>query len=95
MLCDWGRNAAGGLAPLAELQKSLVLRSPLVWTDDTPVTMLGGEEPGSTKARFWVYLGDAFHPYSVYDFIMSQSRGPATTQGSRAPGSLGAADRSA
>jgi transposase len=78
-LCDWVRNAAGVLAPLAELQKSLVLRSPLVWTDDTPVTVLGGEEPGSTKARFWVYIGDAFHPYSVYDFTMSRSRdGPAT-----------------
>jgi transposase len=78
-LCDWVRNAAGVLAPLAELQKSLVLRSPLVWTDDTPVTVLGGEEPGSTKARFWVYIGDAFHPYGVYDFTMSRSRdGPAT-----------------
>jgi transposase len=77
-LCDWVRNAAGVLGPLAELQKILVLRSPVIWTDDTPVTVLGGGEPGSTRGRFWVYIGDAEHPYSVYDFTMSRSRdGPA------------------
>ena len=78
-LCDWFRNAAVVLGPLAELQKTLVLQSPVLWTDDTPVTVLGGEKPGSTKGRFWAYIGDAFHPYSVYDFTMSRSRdGPAT-----------------
>ena len=66
------------LEPLAELQKTLVLQSPVVWTDDTPVTVLGGEKPGSTKGRFWVYIGDDEHPYSVYDFTMSRARdGPA------------------
>ena len=78
-LCDWFRNAATVLGPLAELQKTLVLQSPVLWTDDTPVTVLGGEKPGSTKGRFWAYIGDAVHPYSVYDFTMSRSRdGPAT-----------------
>jgi transposase len=78
-LCDWWRNAATVLEPLAELQKTLVLQSPIVWTDDTPVTVLGGEKPGSTKGRFWVYIGDAEYPYSVYDFTMSRSRdGPAS-----------------
>ncbi len=77
-LCDWVRNAALVLQPLAELQKSLVLQSPILWTDDTPVTVLGGKEPGSSKGRFWVYIGDALHPYSVYDFTMSRARdGPA------------------
>ena len=77
-LCDWWRDAATVLEPLAELQKSLVLQSPVLWTDDTPVTVLAGLERGSTKGRFWVYIGDAFHPYSVYDFTMSRSRdGPA------------------
>jgi transposase/uncharacterized protein YeeX (DUF496 family) len=77
-LCDWVRNAALVLGPLAELQRTLTLQSPVIWTDDTPVTVLGGEKPGSTKGRFWVYIGDAFHPYSVYDFTMSRARdGPA------------------
>ncbi len=77
-LCDWVRNAALLLEPLAELQKTLVLHSPILWTDDTPVTVLGGEILGSSKGRFWVYIGDAEHPYSVYDFTMSRARdGPA------------------
>jgi transposase len=77
-LCDWVRNAALLLAPLAELQKILVMQSPILWTDDTPVTVLGGEESGSSTGRFWVYIGDAEHPYSVYDFTKSRARdGPA------------------
>jgi transposase len=77
-LCDWVRDAALVLEPLAALQKSLVLLSPVIWTDDTPVTVLGGEQPGSSTGRFWVYIGDDDHPYSVYDFTMSRSRdGPA------------------
>ena len=78
-LCDWVRNAADLLGPLAELQKTLVLQSPVLWTDDTHVLVLGTDKPGSTKGRFWAYIGDADHPYSVYDFTMSRARdGPAT-----------------
>ena len=77
-LCDWVRNAALVLEPLAELQKTLALQSPILWTDDTPVTVLGGKETGSSTGRFWVYIGNAEHPYSVYDFTMSRARdGPA------------------
>ena len=68
---------------------------PVLWTDDTPVTVLGGEKPGSTKGRFWAYIGDDEHPYSVYDFTMSRARdGPAaflrTTAGSSRPMPMGA-----
>jgi transposase len=78
-LCDWVRNAADLLGPLADLQKTRVLQSPVLWTDDTHVLVLGGAKPGSTKGRFWPYIGDAEHPYSVYDFTMSRARdGPAT-----------------
>jgi transposase len=77
-LCGWVRNAALVLEPLAELQKALVLRSPILWTDDTPVTVLGGKLLGSSTGRFWVYIGDPEHSYSVYDFTMSRARdGPA------------------
>lgn len=77
-LCDWVRNAADLLAPLAELQTARVRQSEVIWTDDTSVIALGGDKPGSTKARFWAYIGDTAHPYSVYDFTLSRSRdGPA------------------
>jgi transposase len=78
-LCDWFRNAAFVLQPLAELQRTLVLRSPVLWTDDTWVTVLGGKPHGSFKGRFWAYIGDAQHPYSVYDFTVNRGRdGPAS-----------------
>ena len=66
------------LGPLAELQRTRVLQSDLIWTDDTHVTVLSGKAPGSTRARFWAYISEGAAPYSVYDFTMSRARdGPA------------------
>jgi len=78
-LGDWTRSAADLMLPLYELQKQRVLQSAEIWTDDTPVRMLDPEaEGGSRQARFWVYLGDQEHPYSVFDFTPNHKRdGPA------------------
>ena len=74
---DWVKAAAELLRPLYERQKQLVLQSPVLWTDDTPVTVLPGGREGSRKGRFWTYIGQQ-HPYSVYDFTASRARdGPA------------------
>ena len=55
----------------------MVLQSPVLWTDDTTVTVLTGDEQGSRTARFWTYISEE-HPYSVYDFTDTRSRdGPA------------------
>jgi transposase len=78
-LGDWVRDGAAVLEPLAALQRDLVLQSPVIWTDDTPVTVLGGDQPGSSKGRFWAYIGDAEHPYSAYDFTRNWSRDGPTT----------------
>jgi transposase len=76
-LCDWVQAAAELLTPLYQRQKELVLQSPVLWTDDTPVTVLTGDKEGSRQGRFWTYIGDQ-HPYSVYDFTESRARdGPA------------------
>jgi transposase len=76
--CDWVKAAAELLRPLYERQKELVLKSPVLWTDDTPVTVLTGGQEGSRKGRFWTYIGEE-HPYSVYDFTESRARdGPAS-----------------
>jgi transposase len=76
-LCDWVKAAAELLQPLYERQKELVLQSSVLWTDDTPVTVLTGGKPGSCKGRFWPYISEQ-HPYSVYDFTESRVRdGPA------------------
>ena len=72
-LCDWVMAAALLLQPLYDLQRRRVLQSPVIWTDDTPVTVLGGAD-GSCKGRFWTYIGHDHHPYSVYDFTTSRRR---------------------
>ena len=75
-LCDWVRFAAELFLPLYELQRQRVLQSTVMWTDDTPVTVIGGLQ-GSFQGHFWAYLGYE-HPYSVYDFTKSHARdGPA------------------
>lgn len=47
-LCDWVKFAAELFQPLYELQRRLVLKSTVMWTDDTPVTVIGGVQ-GSLK----------------------------------------------
>jgi transposase len=73
-LCDWVSAAAELFQPLYELQRRLMLQSAVLWTDDTPVTVLVGGDEGSRQGRFWTYVGDAEHPYSVYDFTLSRGR---------------------
>ena len=77
-MCDWVKATAELLRPLYDLQRKLVLQSSVMWTDDTPITVLGGPR-GSFRGHFWTYIGDRKHPYSVYDFTNSHSRdGPAS-----------------
>jgi transposase len=75
--CDWVQAAAELLRPLYERQKELLLQSSVLWTDDTPVTLLGGGQEGSRQGRFWAYISEEY-PYSVYDCTESRARdGPA------------------
>ena len=49
-----------------------VRASHVVATDDTVLPML---KVGKTHpARMWVYVGDAAHPYNVFDFTLRRSR---------------------
>src|SRR5262249_39648919 len=43
-------------------------------TDDTPVKARHGRRPGYHTGRFWVYLGDAAHPYHVFDYTTNRKR---------------------
>ncbi len=73
-LCDWIGGVADLLRPLYEFEKDLVLKGPVLWTDDTPVTVPGGPPLGSHKGRFWVYIGSDMAPYDVYDFTEDHKR---------------------
>jgi transposase len=72
-LCDWVKATAELLRPLYDLQRQRVVQSSVMWTDDTKVTVLGGNK-GSFQGYFWAYIGNDEQPYSVYDFTTSRSR---------------------
>jgi transposase len=79
-LCDWLAACAQLLRPLYQRLIDLVLQSGALHTDDTPVKMqeqLKKQEQLChllITARLWTYLGDAAHPYNVFDFTLNRKR---------------------
>ena len=67
---------AGDLVvPLAVQLQLRVLASPVIASDDTPVTLLTpGIDEGSRQARFWIYRGLHEAPYNVFAFTDSRAR---------------------
>jgi transposase len=73
-MCGWMRQAAELVTPLYERMKRQVLDSKVVQTDDTPVPVLDAELEHTRTGRIWTYVGDAAHPYTVYDYTPNRSR---------------------
>jgi transposase len=73
-LCDWIAAAADLALPLYERMKQLTLESHVLHTDDTTVKLLDPLFDQARTARFWAYIGDLTHPYTVYDFTDSRRR---------------------
>lgn len=73
-MCDWAAQCADLLHPLADLMKQRVLQSKVIHTDDTPVKVLDRSRTQTRTGRFWVYLGDDDHPYTVFAYTPSRSR---------------------
>ena len=73
-MCDWMRLCAEVVRPLYERMKERALSSKVVQTDDTPVPVLDPELPHTRTGRIWTYVGDAQHPYTVYDYTANRSR---------------------
>jgi len=68
----WCGDVADLVEPLYELMAEEVRKSHVVATDDTILPMLS---VGKTlSARMWVYVGDAAHPYNVFDFTLHRGR---------------------
>jgi transposase len=77
--CDWMAGCARCLEPLYEVMKLELLQSVVLWTDDTPVKLQGGDPDETKQSRLWAYLGDARHRYNVFDFTLNRRRvGPQT-----------------
>jgi transposase len=68
----WCGDVAELVEPLHELMAERVRQSHVVATDDTILPMLS---VGKTQSsRMWVYVGDANHPYNVFDFTLNRGR---------------------
>jgi transposase len=72
--CDWMAQCARCLEPLYDVMKNEILQSAVLWTDDTPVKLQGGDPDATKRSRLWGYLGDAGHPYNVFDFTQNRRR---------------------
>jgi len=73
-MCDWAAQCAEVLRPLTELMAQRVLQSRIIHTDDTPVKVQDRSRTQTRTGRFWVYLGDADHPYTVFSYTPNRSR---------------------
>jgi hypothetical protein len=72
--CDWMAQCAKLLRPLYVRMTEKVLQSKVIHTDDTPVNVQDRNLDRTRTGRFWVYLGDAVHPYTVFSYTPSRSR---------------------
>jgi hypothetical protein len=68
----WCGDVADFVEPLYDLMADQVRASHVVATDDTIMPMLSKEK--CANVRMWVYVGDAAHPYNIFDFTLSRSR---------------------
>jgi transposase len=76
VLCESMGRCAELLEPIAEQIRQEILASPIVNTDDTPVTLAQSADGGSRQARVWAYLDQKGRHW--YEFTESRKRdGPA------------------
>jgi len=73
-MCDWAAQCADLLRPLYHLMVDEVRSSKVIHTDDTPVKVQDRGRTQTRTGRFWVYLGDPDHPYTVFAYTPSRSR---------------------
>jgi len=73
-LCDWLAASGHLLRPLYDLMVVVALQSRALHTDDTTVKMQELLTHQLSTARLWAYLGDAAHPYNVFDFTLNRKR---------------------
>jgi transposase len=72
VLCESTARCADLLEPIAEEIQREVLSSPVIHTDDTPVTIAHSREGGSRQGRVWIYLNREGRHW--YEFTTSRKR---------------------
>lgn len=72
--CGWLGQVAELLEPLYRRMARQIILSFKIHTDDTPIDLLDPGRGKTQTARFWVYVGDDTHPFTIFDFTPSRSR---------------------
>jgi transposase len=72
--CTWLAESAELLRPLVERMKQHIFLSRFIQTDSTPVSVLVEGERTARTGHLWPYLGDAEHPYVVFDFSTDRKK---------------------
>ncbi|HEX3853446.1 MAG TPA: IS66 family transposase, partial [Polyangiaceae bacterium] len=72
--CDWARQLAELCRPVYELLTAEVLASAVVHSDDTPVRVRDAHAKRQHTGRFWNYVGDVDHPFTVFAYTPDRSR---------------------
>jgi len=70
-LGDWVRQSAGLLTPLCQWMHRRVLTAPVLWTDDTRVSVRVPGRKTTATGHLWVTAGDASAPYTTFHFTRS------------------------
>jgi transposase len=73
-LAGWMAQSAECLLPLQKLMVRRVLAGHVLGTDDTPVQVRDPDLDHTRTGRFWAYVGDDAHRYTVYDYTPSRKR---------------------
>lgn len=73
-LAGWMSGSAECLKPLYDLMVRRVLAGGVIGTDDTSVKVLDPDLDHTRTGRFWVYVGDDRHRYTVYDYTPNHKR---------------------
>ncbi|MFN8544863.1 MAG: transposase [Candidatus Binatia bacterium] len=72
-LCDWVAAVADLVAPIVGEMQRTVLASPVIHSDDTPITVQDRGHPGGSRRGYlWVYGG--VEGDLVYDYAEPQPR---------------------
>lgn len=70
-LCRWMEAAANVVEPLYQLMCRRVKLSAVLHTDDTTVPVQS--QGHCRQGRLWTYVGEADHPYIVYDYTPTRA----------------------
>jgi transposase len=65
--CAWMAACAELLRPLHQRMIELTLQSRKLHTDDSPLPVLDRKRDSARRGHMWVYIGDAAHPFTVFD----------------------------